>query len=149
MNKFELYKKVSFSLLVLLSLVSCKKDDTADIDRKKPVISDVSIRNLNGSDHIVVGDTLYFECKVRDNKGVSSVKVDIHFAGDGHSHRILTTNLAFTEVFNLDAKMDGFGYQLFVPNNTTPGDYHFTIQAIDLSGNESDIWVTKFDIEQK
>lgn len=149
MKKFNFLKPISFAVVATICLGACKKDDDKNIDQEAPVIKTVSIKALSGSEHITPGDTLYFECQIDDNEGVSSAKVEIHLADDGHSHRVLTDDLEFNKVFNLEGKISGFSYKLFLPLNTTIGEYHFNVQAIDLSGNESKLSVTEFDIEEK
>lgn len=149
MNRFNFFQKLFLTLIIALCFVTCKKDDAPDIDRQAPVIKSVSIKALNGSDTITPRDTLQFECDVEDNDAVSSVKVEIHFAENDHSHRMLSKDLEFVEIFNLDGKMERFGYQIFVPENTTIGKYHMIIQAIDMSGNESALSVTEFEISGK
>ncbi|WP_338395908.1 DUF4625 domain-containing protein [Fulvitalea axinellae] len=95
------------------------------------------------------------KAKFTDNKGLASYKVDIHYAGDGHSHSHSlvqnTINLRqYSEghedpynlnkvvqisgtTHNLDWKKDKI--EIMIPAEVKHGEYHLHISVLDKSGN--------------
>jgi hypothetical protein len=90
------------------------------------------ILELNDNDSIVL------MLKISDDQGLSEMKFDIHQNFDCHGHRTATKDWLFQEIKPLHGTLFQDRVVLYPPVNSTSGDYHFGIQATDLSGNVSD-----------
>lgn len=152
-------KVVVLSLLSLLFIFSaCNKD----VDVTRPIISIEKIQSptiafdvcgqresdvieLMGGEHLNM--TVLFE----DNEQLSQYKLDIHQNFDCHGHGSgtfpnitlpdimgSTEDWKVLEIVELSGKTQRIEISLEVPINVTAGNYHFTIQALDLLGNEAE-----------
>ncbi|MBF6596963.1 MAG: DUF4625 domain-containing protein [Fermentimonas sp.] len=76
-------KSVLITAIVLkavLGLVSC---DSENLDNERPVVKVI----LPSEDELVIpGSDIHFEVEMSDNAALSSYKVNIHGAFDGHGH---------------------------------------------------------------
>ena len=147
----------NFFLLVLLSVVlhSCSDPDTTS-----PLIS---VSNLTPSptsglvcgelENTVVflesGDTLQLTFKLSDNEELSQYKIDIHsnFDCHGHSNKTETTEDWYVILIeDVAGSEQTITRELPVPADVTTGLYHFSIQATDISGNNSENSIYSLDV---
>lgn len=137
-----------FYSVLFVFLLSCGKDDDKDPqDTTAPTI--VSVLLEGSSEEVVLegGETLDAEILITDNEALHSAKVEIHHAGDGHSHRKLAeVEFEYMEIIALDGVSEQVELQIPVPMEAEHGEYHFTVQAIDAAGNESGLFVAEFEI---
>lgn len=96
------------------------------------------------------GDQLGFDILFEDNEQLSQYKVDIHNNFDCHGHgggvapKVVVPNVpnqtidwAVLDIQSLSGKSQTVVKSYDVPNNVTAGNYHFHIQVIDESGNDT------------
>lgn len=122
---------------------SCSDDD-ADQDVIKPTISEVEIENEEDSSHahddkVHAGELAKVHFMLSDDKALSSWKVDIHDAFDGHSHGKIGAK--FTKI--LSGSVEGTVVEVeadlgIIPADATAGEYHCIVNATDAAGNSSD-----------
>jgi hypothetical protein len=147
-------KKVSlFMMAISLAFVSCDKDDDDDnnqnTDTSKPVVTVMS-----PSDHseFAPGDTIHFEAEAVDNKALSEMKVDVHWADDGHSHGGKKSSAAekwdeeFT--FELSGREFHVHEHFSIPANADTGMHHFIVTALDEAGNQSEFVEVEIHVEE-
>ncbi len=145
-------------LLLLLGLISCKED--IDVTSPQLILSGYSIPKTETqicgfSDPNVFqlrsSDTFRFKALFRDNVALSQYKIDIHENFDCHGHGEgsapgislpnvpnQTDDWALIEIGDMDGMEVEKNFELAVPDNVTAGNYHFSIQVIDLAGNATD-----------
>src|SRR5690606_27842042 len=106
---------LSLAIVSLFVITSCSDDDTT-VDTTKP-----SIQIISPTDHqeIAPGSVLNFKANLTDNVGLSSYKIEIHSAEDGHEHK--AKQLAAAE-FHYDFSSE-------IPNQATAFDLE---KAIDI-----------------
>ena len=109
------------------------------------------------------GGELLIVFDLADPSGVNEYKIDIHYAGEGHEHAH-SQSLGITPTHeegeeeepweHLETYTDQNGKTsarvtktLTVPGNAQEGEYHLGIQATDLAGNESQVYID-IDIEE-
>ncbi len=96
------------------------------------------------------GDVLGFDAVFNDDEGLSQYKIDIHNNFDCHGHgggsapaisapnvENQTTDWSVLEINNISGVSAPIMRTLNVPENVTAGNYHYHIQVIDESGNDS------------
>ena len=96
------------------------------------------------------GDTLYFNIEFEDDVALSEYKVDIHHNFDCHGHgggaapgfspptqEGLTQDWSVLETTTLQGATEQVERWLVVPESVTSGNYHYHIQVLDESGNDS------------
>ena len=96
-------------------------------------------------------ETFGFTAIFRDNNALSQYKIDIHNNFDCHGHNGALTpgfsapNLSMkTETWNVQriGTLNGTehiqNFLLEIPKNITAGNYHFSLQVLDKSGNEQE-----------
>jgi len=155
MNK-QIFQILTF--LVLFGLSACGGDDvdvtppTMELNAYVPIpIED----EICGAQEAVVfqltgGDELSFDAIFSDNDALSQYKVDIHNNFDCHGHGggsapavptpnvdNLTTDWTVLDIKEISGLSSSVEWKLDVPQNVTAGNYHFHIQVIDESGNDS------------
>lgn len=147
-----------FALLVIMCLTSCS-DEPVDII--PPTIEELGYVPVPSEGEIcssiepVVfklegGGELSFDLVFRDDTALSQYKVDIHNNFDCHGHgggnapgisapnlENLTTDWTVLDIQDLSDLSTPISRTLNVPQNVTAGNYHFHIQVIDESGNDS------------
>ena len=125
--------------IVLLSC--CKKERS---DTIPPVIGNIILNGVEIDPEADAGDTLFAYVKVADNELLRSAKVEIH-GGGGHTHRV-TATFDYLNIIPLSGALEEINLAIPIPADTEVGEYHFTVQAIDAAGNESELRVTDFHI---
>lgn len=94
-------------------------------------------------------NTLYITINISDNEGLSQLKLDIHQNFDCHGHGgqapgfsppqsdALTKDWEQLQLIDLEGANQEHSLELNTPVNPTAGNYHLSLRALDLSGNES------------
>ena len=134
--------------IVSLSFASCEKEKG---DTTPPVINLTS--PVNG-ELLEIGKDIHFEVEFSDDNMLKSYKVEIHNNFDGHGHGNTYSNMAF--YLDEIKEMTPFAFQrswdisdkknttihhheIVIPDNATPGNYHFMVYCTDAAGNESHV----------
>ncbi|RNI28475.1 DUF4625 domain-containing protein [Rufibacter immobilis] len=144
-------KKIIISMLAttLFLLSSCQGDEEEVLDTEYPVI-DTSFAGAFPVQCSTVkrGETFTFRVRLRDNLRLGSLSVDIHHNFDHHTHSTEVTECAMEPVkapvkpFLLikdfpipegQREYEG-NYQIQIPADVDPGDYHFLIRLTDQEG---------------
>lgn len=144
--------------IILVFITSCGKDS----DTVKPTMflnefnyrpQKAEICGTIEDDVITIseGEVLTFKASFSDDQALSQYKIDIHNNFDCHGHSSgATPSVVFpnvkgkTQDWIIQSVNDISGVsftkviELKVPDNVTAGNYHFSIQLIDESGNESE-----------
>jgi len=145
-------------LYFIVVLASC---GDATVDLVPPTLEVVSYNpapteaEVCGTNEPVVfqvagGGELNFDVIFNDNEALSQFKVDIHNNFDCHGHgggsapsvsvpnvENQTTDWTVLEIEEISGTSAPIVRTLNVPDNVTAGNYHFHIQVIDESGNDS------------
>ncbi len=139
------FLKTSILLLTAIFIASCSSSDSRDTEA--PVI--VLLTPTEGA-KFEPGQTIHADIEFSDNKGLASFKIDIHYAGDGHTHGLRHgehhAEWSYVYEGTLSGTFDDKHLHIHIPTeiNGHPikeGDYHFGVFAIDTSGNESIEWI--------
>lgn len=160
-------KKPLFYLLLGASVLafSCETDDDQIRDLEAPAIGPAdgrdAIRPLEEEVNPAAKDHLHVRFGVDDPSGIAQVRVDIHSSFDGHTHGRIQTDferLDVDDIYSPDAanptfrfpqgatrvSVDGPGTDIYwggnasrVSGNVLAGPYDFSIQAIDVHGNQT------------
>lgn len=142
-RKAVLLPVVAMALVGGTLLAGCSKKDT-----EKPSITIVS---PTAKDHsVAVGETLKVKIEVSDNEELSSLKLGIHSAADGHTHEdhhhehgTLRTRteepkeLHFHWSCDLKGKQQTVEHEISIPKNTITRPYHLEVSCVDKAGNEA------------
>lgn len=96
------------------------------------------------------GDSLYFKLRFEDDVALSEYKIDIHHNFDCHGHgegaapgfsppnqEGLTKDWTVLETHTLKGPAEEVERWLLAPESVTAGNYHYHIQVLDESGNDS------------
>lgn len=134
----------ALAVVATASLVSCSSDNN---DTQKPIV------NLHAPEegaHLEAGKSIHFDMEVSDNEMLGSYKIDIHSA-EGHSHTHshgkmakLVPMASETILYNFQHQWSLAGqrnasihhHEITIPENATPGDYHFVVYVLDAAGNQ-------------
>lgn len=147
-------RSVNVAAVCILSLTgavlmgSCKKKEV-EKDKEKPTIEIVTPNKENHD--VAPGGTLKVKVKLTDNDELGSVKLDFHWAGDGHTHEghhhghgMLTTRGEGTAKFSYNWWKYGLGgksqtveHEIKIPENAKHDAYHLAVFCTDKSGNEA------------
>lgn len=160
-NTIQYYMKFQLHLLAMLAIVSiiaCGKDNT---DLTPPTIQELSYTpqavaaEICGSEEATVfeligGQDFKYNLQFTDDQALTQYKIDIHNNFDCHGHGggsapniavpnvdNQTTDWTVLQIFNISGTSATVDERLQVPDNVTAGNYHFHIQVIDESGNDS------------
>ncbi|HSI74644.1 MAG TPA: DUF4625 domain-containing protein [Lunatimonas sp.] len=161
MRKPLLYLLVGATFLAF----SCETDDDQIRDLDAPVIGAAdgrdAVRPMEEEVNPATKDHLHVRFGVDDPSGIAQIRVDIHSSFDGHSHgRIMTEfeRLDIDDIYSPDAanpdfrfphgatrvSVDGPGTDIYwagnssrISGNVLAGPYDFSIQAIDVHGNQT------------
>lgn len=137
-----------FTLFAII-LISCDRKSNEQID-----IDNFNAYKKGNPDNEVVNDndTLTIVANIKSRSNLKSYKIDIHY-GEGHSHD--NGNVDFTPItdsgnnstsiftFSEIVEIEGDNYNLnkdivITPKagkTTKPGEYHVTLNVIDIKGN--------------
>lgn len=135
------YIIVYSSLLVAsFGLFSCSSDDDS-ADTTKPVIV---LNNPSDHQHFHPGESIQLNADFSDNVALASYKIEIHHAGDGHSHKTdENAEWYFIYTHSIEGNLPTFNAQhsISIPTEIEGepielGHYHLGIYLIDQSGNE-------------
>lgn len=133
--------KYSLVSLFAISAFSCSNNDD-EIDQTKPTIT---INSPKNEEHLHVGETIEVDALISDDRAVSSYKIDIHYAGDGHTHEHRAAaepwSYKFDEEISGNVSQFAIKRSISIPHNIQDGHYHFGIIAIDKSGNERQSYI--------
>lgn len=167
MDMNKMIRSWHLCFVVILIIFSCTEED---IDRTAPelIILESNIpaerAEICGSIEDRVyrignGDTFQLDLRFTDDVALGEFKLDIHNNFDCHGHGtdqapgvavpdVSSATEDWSELFieGLDGTVDEKNIALVAPENMTPGIYHFSLQVIDESGNDtplSDIFSIK------
>lgn len=138
--KNSILKYTFISIVSLFITTSCSDDDST-LDTTKPEINLISPKD---DAHIHLGDVINIEAILKDNVELGSVKVDIHYAGDGHQHRNANVNWEYSKEESIPSgqKEYAFMHKVQVPTEgITDGHYHLGLYLIDKAGNQSQTFI--------
>jgi hypothetical protein len=157
------YLAYGLSILLGTAMISCSSDDDAPRDSVAPIIT----LNEPFEDEIIApGGEVHFDADFTDNEALQSYKIDIHYAGDGHSHRPITFDEDHDHgeewAFEITGMISGTSanahMHIDVPtmiehdgemHPIKKGAYHFSVFALDAAGNQSlvvrDIFIEDHD----
>lgn len=135
-----------FFVITSLFFAACSSDDEA-IDNKPPTVSNVTLNELTEDIVVEAGSTVHFDAQFTDDVLLGEYKIDIHDNFDGHSHgRLASTIFTFSQIYPLIGKTETVHQDIDIPEDATPGLYHFSLQFIDSEGNEGEIVTLTFEI---
>lgn len=131
-------KKISLFLLALGALfVGCEKDegnnDSADTIKPVIVLSEPLDQEV-----YAIGSVLHLDGEVTDNTGLSELRIDIHYAGDGHSHGKRSSSWEWDTTVTISGREWKFHYDVDIPQAADSGIYHVMSYAIDAAGNQAE-----------
>ena len=131
--------------IALLAQSCIEPDATApviDILEINPV-DEVGLVCGEQENHVVEinsNDTLSGQFMLSDDSGLSQYKLDLHnnFDCHGHAGKVATTDWIVLNIEDIEGPEQIVNFSLPVPTDVTTGDYHFSIQAADESGNSAE-----------
>ncbi len=151
-------KLLPLFLFALIFAIGCQ---TGDVDTTPPTMEVVSYSPTPMQDEICNAqedvvfrlnneNELTFDIIFSDDQELSQYKVDIHNNFDCHGHgggsapsfpsidvNGQTTDWTVLDIQDLSGSSHQVSQSFVVPENVTAGNYHFHIQVIDESGNDS------------
>ncbi|MDR3252152.1 MAG: DUF4625 domain-containing protein [Tannerella sp.] len=141
MRIFKYLFTVSFAISALSLSTSCDTES----DTTPPVINLIEPEN---DELLHIGGEVHFEMELSDDEGLKSYKVEIHNNFNSHTHELTvrsagedenTTPFAFNKSWDVSGKKNASIHHLeiVIPENATPGHYHFMVYCTDEAGNES------------
>lgn len=118
-------------------MVSCSSDDEDDVvaDTEAPV---VTLNSPTDGEKFEPGDRIHADGEITDNESLSQMRIDIHWAGDGHSHGKTSNRWEYVEDFDISGTSWDFHEDITIPDDAEDGKYHFIIYALDAAGNQSE-----------
>ena len=139
-------KRAVIFLLAAVGLQSCTDPDTT-----APIIEVLTLTPADGpgtvcgemENHVVTinsNGTFSGQFKISDDDELSQYKLDLHnnFDCHGHSGKVETTDWYVLDIVDLSGSEQTLNFSLPVPADVTSGNYHFSIQAADASGNSAE-----------
>lgn len=142
MKKFIKY---GLSLVIASFIISCSSDDDGVLDTVDPVVLMNSPSNMDEFDP---GDEINFDISFVDNVALASYKIDIHWAGDGHTHRPSPMHdhddlieWDFEVTGNLTGTVDQVQMTVPIPENAKHDLYHVGVIVLDEAGNEGRMFI--------
>lgn len=134
--------------LIIVSTLSFTSCDDEKSDTTPPVINLISPAN---GEQLEIGAGIHFDAEFSDDNMLGSYKVEMHNNFDGHGHGDAhntvvrssedadTTPFAFQQSWDISDKRNAtvHHYEIVIPTNATPGNYHFMVYCTDAAGNES------------
>jgi hypothetical protein len=128
-------------MCVAMLATACNKDDdkpaAAGNETQAPVATRVSPTGTTLN--VAAGDPITFTVRVTDNAGISQVRVNVHNAFDGHSHKTSNVDTLFHNVIHQMGGKTDSTLTFSIPTATTnqPGMYHVLVYALDVNGNNA------------
>lgn len=130
---------------VIRPTITIEKIETGTVDYNVCGQWEQGVLEVKGGEQLKL--TVLFE----DDQQLSQYKIDIHQNFDCHGHGSgtfpnislpdvdgATTDWTVLEIRELSGISQLVDINLSVPENVTAGNYHFTLQVLDLSGNEAE-----------
>lgn len=140
-NKFYL-PIIAFLAMSAFVFVSCDNDDSSDTT--KPLIE---LHEPEEGQALEIGNEhgVHLEMDLSDDVMLKSYKIEIHSNFDHHSHGGNSRAAGATVDFSFNKSYDISGqktahihhYDIVIPADATPGDYHLMVYCTDAAGNES------------
>lgn len=136
--------KLSFALVFILA--SCSSDDDNALDTEAPKIS---VFEPHDHEEFEPGETIHVEVNFTDNVELATYKLNIHFAGDGHTHGLAPMSTGVEWSYDEEGVLSGNEQDIHthieIPtmindHHIEEGPYHFGVFAIDAAGNETVVW---------
>lgn len=145
-----------FTLLVF-TLLACSEENANDLqnDLQSPVFEEVRRPLTQGDDDIVKVRGEYMELisedesevriegRLRDNVGLSQLRIDMHSSNDGHTHARVERlpGLRIDEVIDLDGARTYDIARLINHHERDyrTGPYHILLHAVDQAGNSTSL----------
>jgi hypothetical protein len=142
-------KAILYLALAITALSSCEKKD--DVQNENPIItiltpliSDTVCEKFetNVLKHNAL-QPLTINFNIKGNATLSEYKIVIHENEDCHSHgkrpeKLDEDHLEINKTVKVDTKNQDITETLALPENTILGNYHLTIQLIDINGREAE-----------
>jgi hypothetical protein len=121
------------SLILIIFLISCKKDIT------NPVISNIKLNSV--SDTLVLNldsDSKYLvEALIEDDNEINQIRFfSSSLISSTPSDSSLFTNYVYSLFLNADVTPYSYSDSITIPNNTCAGLYSLNVSAVDKEGNE-------------
>lgn len=121
----------SLSILTVVSLTSCNKDDDGS-GSSAPGITIIELGESN-SHKATIGADLHMEAEVVAEGTIEKIEVDMHpESGSGNDIEAVYTNYA-------GQKNADFHEHIEIPSTATPGEYHFHLKVVDKNGKTSEV----------
>lgn len=136
-----------FILSAIILFVSTSVFTSCDEDGDTTPPSIHLLAPSNGS-KLQIGKDVHFEAELSDDIMLRSYKIEIHNNFDGHDHGSTygiesentgTTAFSFQKSWDLSDQRNKtiHHHEIIIPEDATPGHYHFMIYCTDAAGNES------------
>jgi hypothetical protein len=152
-----MHTKTFLSLAIFaLTLAACSDD-------KDTTGPEITLKQPQNEAAFARGESIPIEFDLADPSGIKEYKIDIHYAGDEHTHdahsHALSIKLAAEEAENpweYEYIQDGQNYDDYkagetfisvthttttIPATAQEGEYHLGVLATDLEGNESQVYI--------
>ena len=132
--------KYTFFSIAALFISSCSDDDTT-LDTTKPEINLISPKD---DAHFHLGDDVLIEAILKDETELSTVKVEIHSASDGHQHKTADVNWEYDAEIAIPAgtKEYTLSHKVAIPaEGIKDGHYHLGLFLIDKAGNQTQTFI--------
>jgi len=122
-----------------IAFTACSDDDDDDnptpTDTTAPV---VQLSDPTNDETFEPGETIHLEGTVTDESGLSQLKVDIHWAGDGHDHGGKRSNeWEYEQIWPISGLTWTFHEDIEIPMDADSGEYHVIVFALDAAGNQA------------
>lgn len=131
-----------FAVVTALLSLSCSSDDNSGADTQKPTIM---INKPTDAEVLYAEDEIHVDIDFADNVELASYKIDIHFAGDGHNHKMMHDSdyqqWAFETSGLISGRNNNIQLSINIPEDTHEGHYHFGVYALDKAGNQNVAWI--------
>lgn len=146
----NILSKLSLFALISALFISCgdDDDDTTPEDNQAPVIESASIEPAHG-DEIKQGEYAHIEYHFTDNQALAEARIDIHWAGDGHSHKLAhgdEVEFKWDTIIQLSGTEEEGHFDVKIPYNAKVDPYHLTVEVVDEAGNKPDNFYQDFNI---
>jgi len=146
-------KKLILPLLLIVSLAACNKKTE---DTTAPVVS-VSLNhdlvNMDICEHeesnvIQVSplDTIIVTGTITSATDLSQVKINIHDAGDCHTHERPMVEWSYIKIINVSGRTATFTDTIVIPSDAELHNHHMDIMALTENGVQSEeiefnVWI--------